>query len=1148
MSQNIKGGGRAFLSDAAEQALVELLMRRRGWPEPKSEHDRKRERKRFLKQLVEQYERRHMMKTFNASRSNLQQYQEGKTQQTSAAATHTSTSASTGTTSTKPTADLNAKVRVELVEAVYSKKGKKSTTSNTKDDKAAVFKEGARKIMVFARSTSLADVKKQAQSKLRIKKKPQRAFVIVEQKTEMDLVGDLSGISDGVTIYISAQQEAPKEEKAETIEGTIPTANAETTAIEEAMEDPLEPVKQAYAHRRRTHPRNHHKINTQRPISHHPPFSDHFDTLPDLSEERASLPAAACRQDILQAVQDHRVVVICGATGCGKSTQVPQFLLEGMTASGTLEQANILVTQPRRVAAISLAQRVSYEMKSSSPGHPNSQVGYQVRLDRSVSDTAKIVYCTVGILLRRLVCPKEDNFEDGDDETAKEHVPLSTVSHVVIDEVHERDMNTDFCLTLLRAGLRRNPHLRIILMSATASADLFVNYFASHEPSVMNIPGRSFPVQSNWLVDCERFASSCIPNFKDKIGVSRHESLSSSPNIVLSPRATDKIDNNFIKDLIVAIVGRQQRSKLSSGINGVRTEGAVLVFLPGRGEIEALARVLYDDPTLGTKDFCNILKLHSAIPRGSQQIVFEPAPVGTMKIVLATNIAETSITIQGKKDDRFEMVKGFACSSTMSDNKYYRCFSKDVSHVIDTGRVKESRFNASTRIKELVTVWTSRASAKQRAGRAGRTSAGVCWKLYSERFAMEYMPEHTTPEIVRTPLDELIMQVCLLYEQRRDEQANKESLSKFPKGACPIRFLKNTPEPPPEKSLQEACKHLLEVDALKIVDRDQVLYRLTPLGYHLSRLPMDAKVGKVLIVGCILECLDGALTVAATLSCNKSCFFNRWGSVDSAYESAVNARNGLVESGFGGRDWKGGTVKGDLIASIACYNEWRKRKNDKQRANFCRSHALDNMAMKEIHELRIQFLDCLADAGFVTKDLGDQNKAKDDALLTSCCLVAGLYPNICTLMRPRKGGPKGGRLLTKEGDSCRPQSGSFQRQRISKAAETGKDAHAVYHNKHRSIGTGSQPAEVFLSEVNFVSRFALLLFGGELEVINNAIVVDGWLKFKIGDKGVAGSVLLLALRNELDSSMLHHIVCRGEEDMQESRTLMAVVRQLLAEE
>jgi ATP-dependent RNA helicase DHX36 len=371
-------------------------------------------------------------------------------------------------------------------------------------------------------------------------------------------------------------------------------------------------------------------------------------------------------------------------------------------------------------------------------------------------------------------------------------------------------------------------------------------------------------------------------------------------------------------------------------------------------------------------------------------------------------------------------------------------------------------------------------------------------------------------------------------------------LARFPKGVCPKKFLGNTPDPPSDENLDEACNHLLEVDAVRIVSLEPFLYRLTPLGYHLSRLPMDTKVGKVLVVGCMLGCLDGALTVAASLSCTKSCFLQRWGNGGSQFEASERKRSQLIESGFGGKDWRGGASKGDLIATIAVYMEWSKR-NTMKKGDFCHDHALDNLGLKEISQLRSQFLDCLLDAGFVSHDVDRFNGHKDDALLTSCCFVAGLYPNICTLVRPRKGGPKGGRLLTKDGDTCRPQSSSFQRNRIQTTAENGRDAYAVYHAKHRSVGTGARPGEIFLSEVSFVSRMALLLFGGELEVNKNAVIVDGWLKFKIGDKGIAGAVMLLALRDELDSSVLRHILSNGQEG-KDTETLIAVVRQLLSDE
>jgi len=197
------------------------------------------------------------------------------------------------------------------------------------------------------------------------------------------------------------------------------------------------------------------------------------------------------------------------------------------------------------------------------------------------------------------------------------------------------------------------------------------------------------------------------------------------------------------------------------------------------------------------------------------------------------------------------------------------------------------------------------------------------------------------------------------------------------------------------------------------------------------------------------------------------------------------------------------------------------------------------------------------------------NKTKNDALLTSCCLVAGLYPNICFLLRPnKKAGIRGGRLLTKQQEICLPSSSSFQTQRIRNASENGKDAYAVFHAKHRSVtptnaASDNRPGPLYLSEVNFVSRFALLLFGGDLQVRNNALIVDGWLKFKVGrdDDGkacAANAVLVQHLRAELDKMALRHLIGTsspvssgnvrviGEKDL--SQHLIEVVRQLLAEE
>ena len=388
---------------------------------------------------------------------------------------------------------------------------------------------------------------------------------------------------------------------------------------------------------------------------------------------RADLPAASYKEKIIDSVRENKVIVLCGTTGCGKSTQVPQFLLEHEEAQEEMQEKEkckphkyIVVTQPRKVAAIALANRVSDERGSPPPGEVGSSVGYMVRSDRRVNEqSCRIIYMTVGILLRMLVSQSQTQSLSPQDENHRSSFSIHNISHLVIDEVHERDVNTDFTLTLLKGLLLSQsssglPHLRLILMSATASSDLFVKYFTpkqlSHNvpsrkpPVVLEIPGRTFPVEIKWLTDCQSLAGATMwrPNHQN---AHQNENIEKTKSI-LSPRARNKIDDKFVRSLIVQIIKQQQTEgelQRSSQNKGERKTGAILVFLPGRGEIESLAACLYDKNTIvGDREICNVLKLHSAIPKNEQQRVFKPAMEGTVKVVLATNIAETSVTISGK--------------------------------------------------------------------------------------------------------------------------------------------------------------------------------------------------------------------------------------------------------------------------------------------------------------------------------------------------------------------------------------------------------------------------------------------------------------------------------------------------------------------
>jgi len=1228
---SIKGGGRALLSSDIEDQIIALLYDLRDPKNPLlsrrekidknevmdelkelkvkekeadadaktkiipfndlSSHDQKKAKKKFLKRLVNCHDHQVLAMKLNAAKNDHndnENYNDDDSYDGDDGDDIRNHSDILKQASTKA---KSGKVRIDIVEAIYKEKTTSKGSSSSKSSKSrsslkskkakneSRWSEGStRKTIVLDRSTTITVLMTQCKSKLKMKKKPSRVFFVdIDSKIEMDLTNDLSGIDDGTLIYVTSY--AVNNVSSPQPDDKIKEDDKDSDNEDEKLNviDPLDAVKKVY----KLHKRKLNKNRCEQQITENlPSFTESLDDLEPLPNARLDLPAANYRSKILSALDTSRVLVICGATGCGKSTQVPQYILEGMKAIGYEGEANILVTQPRRVAATSLAMRVSKERNSPPPGKSKSEIGYNVRLAKATSENTKITYCTVGVLLRMLVNPMEDeDYNDVDNETTStSSIRLHSISHVVIDEVHERDLNTDFVLTLLRPLLSINKRISIILMSATASSSLFANYFRNNklgiEPCVLNIPGRTFPVETKWISECEKIVSQRLNGWSNE-SQSNDITNSNSNGVQLSPRVSSKIDNEFIVSLIKALSkvewDKDEEIQMSGNSNIDKTCGAILVFLPGKGEIDTLSRMLKQ--SLGDTRKCKVLHLHSSLSPSEQWSAFQPVQHGNVKVVLATNVAETSITIP------------------------------DVSVVIDTGRVKESRFNASTRIKELVTVWTSLASSKQRAGRAGRTAPGTCYKLYSEDFTQNVMLQQTPPEIVRTPLEELILQVCLLEEQKAS------------KSISPMNFLSQAPEPPPVSNLNEACGHLIEIGALKSsIEEKQHVYRLTPLGYHLAHLPMDPKVGKILIVGCVLQCIEPALIIASTLSSSKSCWLQYLPGHPNSRDKAHQLHEDLIRTGFGGENWPhGGVAKGDLISVIAAYHSWDTcSKNIKDQRRFALENALDYNALIEIKSLCNQYREVLRASGLLCHQRKDHDSSEWtkystmisssssssssssdlDPLLTSCCLVAGLYPNIATLMRPsREKYVRYGRLITKEGDSCRASSSSFQGKRIKNASESGKDVYAVYHSKHCTVGTTQTATikekdnihkeknqDIFLSEINFVSRFAILLFGGQIEVQKNYILVDEWLKFKVhnddssrpniddrmktktskesksSSEKVAyrsNAILIQELRKELDNVLLKRIMSErtqnGDVLEDECKNVIDVVNKLLSE-
>lgn len=458
----------------------------------------------------------------------------------------------------------------------------------------------------------------------------------------------------------------------------------------------------------------------------------------ELQLQRKRLPITVGRSAILEEVRGSQCVIIVGETGSGKTTQIPQYLMESGLCKG---HKRIAVTQPRRVAAMTVSKRVSEEVGCRL----GDKVGYSVRFDDCSSERTLIKYVTDGTLLREAIT----------DDT------LSEYSVVILDEAHERSLHTDVLFGLVKQIMKRRHDLKVIVMSATLQAESFSSFF--NDAPVLFIEGRQFPVDVFYAEE--------------------------------SP--ADYLDAAMLSVL---------------QIHMEESSGDILAFLTGQEEIEALAALLNEKARLLplTYDKLLVCPIYAALPSEQQMLAFQPAPANTRKVILATNIAETSITING------------------------------VRFVVDCGLVKARGYNPKSGVDALAIIPISKAACRQRAGRAGREAPGKCFRLFTQE-SFQGLAEDSVPEIKRANLTTVVLQM----------------MSMGIKDVLAFDFM----DKPPRETLIRAMEALLALGALT---PEGDISR--PLGEQMAMFPVDPKFAKCLITAQEYGCLAEMIIITGMLS------------------------------------------------------------------------------------------------------------------------------------------------------------------------------------------------------------------------------------------------------------------------------------------
>ncbi|KAK4786842.1 hypothetical protein SAY86_010675 [Trapa natans] len=579
-----------------------------------------------------------------------------------------------------------------------------------------------------------------------------------------------------------------------------------------------------------------------------------------IEKQRQRLPVYKYRTAILYLVEHHATTVIVGETGSGKTTQIPQYLKEAGWADGG---RIIACTQPRRLAVQAVASRVAEEMEVKL----GEEVGYTIRFeDVTDANKTRIKFLTDGVLLREMM----------DDPL------LTKYSVIMVDEAHERSVSTDIVLGLLKKIQKCRPELRLIVASATIEAKAMAAFFqtrkrrttklvestTSEESAILSVEGRGYNVEIHYVEEP-------------------------------------------VSDYLQAAVSTVQL------IHNKEPYGDILVFLTGQDDIDAAVKLINEEARNGGKNSSGLfaLPLYSGLSRAEQELIFSPTPRGKRKVVISTNIAETSLTLEG------------------------------IVYVVDSGFSKQRFYNPISDIENLIVSPISKASARQRAGRAGRVRPGKCYRLYTEEYFLKEMSAQGIPEIQRSNLVSSVIQLKAL-------------------GIDNILGFNWLAAPSPETMIRA-----LEVlYSLGVLDDDAKL--TSPIGFQVAEIPLDPMISKMILASNELGCSEEALTIAAVLS------------IQSIWVSGKGIQKELDEAKL-----RFAAAEGDHVTFLNVYKAFLQSGKSSQ---WCYKNYINYQSMKKVLEIREQLRRIAQRLGIALKSCGDMQAVRKAA-------TSGYFSNACQL-------------------------------------------------------------------------------------------------------------------------------------------------------